>query len=68
MSDADERERLRELGNRTRARALSKLPELLERLEANLKRNGVQVHGPRPRAEANAIVQPDPPAPCGQNC
>ena len=33
FSDADERERLRELGNHIRARALSKLPELLERLE-----------------------------------
>ncbi|WP_295518147.1 LUD domain-containing protein, partial [uncultured Pseudomonas sp.] len=57
MSDADERERLRELGNRTRARALSKLPELLERLEANLTRNGVQVHWAETTAEANAIVQ-----------
>ncbi|HBB99846.1 MAG TPA: (Fe-S)-binding protein, partial [Pseudomonas sp.] len=29
FSDADERERLREMGNHIRARALSKLPELL---------------------------------------
>src|SRR5690606_25810116 len=42
FSDADERERLREMGNHIRARALSKLPELLERLEANLTRNGVK--------------------------
>ncbi|MDY0048107.1 MAG: (Fe-S)-binding protein, partial [Thauera propionica] len=41
--DADELERLRAFGNRVRARALSKLPDLLERLEANLTRNGVKV-------------------------
>ncbi|HYQ39553.1 MAG TPA: (Fe-S)-binding protein, partial [Pseudomonas sp.] len=44
MPDEHEREHLREMGNHVRARALSKLPELLERLEANLTRNGVKVH------------------------
>ena len=44
MPDEREREQLREMGNHLRARALSKLPELLERLEANLTRNGVKVH------------------------
>src|SRR5690606_31031711 len=56
FSDADERERLRELGNHIRARALSKLPELLERLEGNLTRNGVNVHWAETVEEANNIV------------
>ena len=54
--DGDELERLRAFGNRVRARALSKLPDLLERLEANLARNGVQVHWAETVEEANAIV------------
>ena len=56
FSDADERERLRALGNVIRARSLSKLPELLERLEANLTRNGVRVHWAETVEEANAIM------------
>ena len=56
FSDADERERLREMGNHIRARALSKLPELLERLETNLTRNGVKVHWAETVDEANNIV------------
>ncbi|AVR88772.1 LutB/LldF family L-lactate oxidation iron-sulfur protein [Thauera aromatica] len=55
--DGDELERLRAFGNRVRARALSKLPELLERLEARLTRNGVKVHWAETVDEANAIVQ-----------
>ncbi|WP_027348921.1 LutB/LldF family L-lactate oxidation iron-sulfur protein [Halotalea alkalilenta] len=51
-----EREPLRELGNHVRARALSKLPELLERLEARLTANGVQVHWAETVEEANAVV------------
>jgi L-lactate dehydrogenase complex protein LldF len=54
--DGDELERLRAFGNRVRARALSKLPDLLERLESNLVRNGVQVHWAETVEEANAIV------------
>ncbi len=54
--DGDELERLRAFGNRVRARALSKLPDQLERLEANLVRNGVQVHWAETVEEANAIV------------
>ncbi len=54
--DIDEREQLRAFGNRVRARALSKLPELLDRLEANLTRNGVRVHWAETVDEANAIV------------
>ena len=55
MSDADERERLRALGNQIRARALSKLPDLLEQLETNLTRNGVQVHWAETTEQANQI-------------
>ncbi len=54
--DSEEREQLRAFGNRVRARALSKLPELLDRLEANLTRNGVRVHWAETVDEANAIV------------
>ncbi|PKO52410.1 MAG: (Fe-S)-binding protein, partial [Betaproteobacteria bacterium HGW-Betaproteobacteria-21] len=54
--DGDELERLRTFGNAVRARALSKLPDLLERLEANLTRNGVKVHWAETVDEANAIV------------
>ncbi|GAB3371061.1 lactate utilization protein B [Azotobacter armeniacus] len=56
MPDDYEREHLREMGNHVRARALSRLPELLERLEANLTRNGVKVHWAETVDEANAIV------------
>ncbi|MEB0009747.1 LUD domain-containing protein, partial [Pseudomonas sp. RTB2] len=56
FSDADERERLRTLGNAIRARALSKLPDLLEQLERNLTRNGVKVHWAETVEEANDIV------------
>ncbi len=44
FADDDECEQLRVFGNRVRARALSRLPTLLEQLEARLTRNGVQVH------------------------
>lgn len=54
--DEDEREGLRELGNRIKARALSQLPDLLEQLEANLTANGVKVHWAETTEEANQIV------------
>ncbi|WP_455922484.1 LutB/LldF family L-lactate oxidation iron-sulfur protein [Pseudomonas putida] len=57
FADPDEREQLRALGNAVRARALSKLPDLLETLERNLTRNGVTVHWAETTTEANAIVQ-----------
>ena len=56
FSNPNEREDLRSLGNAIRARALSKLPDLLEQLERNLIRNGVQVHWAETVEEANAIV------------
>ena len=55
--DEDEREGLRELGNHIKARALSKLPDLLEQLEAKLTDNGVNVHWAETTEEANRIVQ-----------
>ncbi|WP_426143184.1 LutB/LldF family L-lactate oxidation iron-sulfur protein [Pseudomonas sp. DWP3-1-2] len=56
FSDPEEREDLRSLGNAIRARALSKLPDLLEQLERNLIRNGVKVHWAETVDEANQIV------------
>ena len=54
--DEEERESLRELGNRIKARALSRLPDLLEQLEAKLTENGVKVHWAETTEEANRIV------------
>jgi L-lactate dehydrogenase complex protein LldF len=54
--DADELERLRDLGAAVRTNALSRLPELLEKLEANCVRNGMQVHWAETVEQANAIV------------
>ncbi|MCV4269884.1 LutB/LldF family L-lactate oxidation iron-sulfur protein [Pseudomonas capsici] len=56
FSDPEEREDLRALGNAIRARALSKLPDLLEQLERNLIRNGVNVHWAETVEQANDIV------------
>ena len=42
--DGDELERLRDVGEAVRQHALAHLPDLLVELEANLRRNGVQVH------------------------
>ncbi|HET8849262.1 MAG TPA: LutB/LldF family L-lactate oxidation iron-sulfur protein [Marinobacter sp.] len=54
--DEEEREGLRELGNHIKARALSRLPDLLEQLEAKLTANGVKVHWAETTEEANQIV------------
>ncbi|HBX40573.1 MAG TPA: (Fe-S)-binding protein, partial [Marinobacter adhaerens] len=54
--DADEREGLRELGNRIKAGALSRLPDLLEQLEQKLTENGVKVHWAETVEEANSLV------------
>lgn len=56
MNDPSERENLRELGNHIRARALSKLPDLLETLEHNLTQNGIHVHWAETIQEANDII------------
>ncbi len=54
--DAAETERLRAAGSAIKQRALSRLPELLEELEANCTANGIRVHWAETTAEANRIV------------
>ena len=54
--DAAETEKLRAVGNATKKRALSKLPELLEQLEAKCTQNGIQVHWAETPDEANQQV------------
>lgn len=54
--DAPALEDLRDLAESIRQYSLSRLPELLEQLEANLQKNGVQVHWAETPAEANAIM------------
>jgi L-lactate dehydrogenase complex protein LldF len=55
FSDPEEFARLRNLGNAIRQRALSQLPELLEKLEKQCTVNGIQVHWAETTAEANQI-------------
>ena len=52
----EELQALRRQAMAIRANALSKLPELLEQLESNLTKNGVQVHWAQTTDEANQIV------------
>ncbi|MEZ5477367.1 MAG: LutB/LldF family L-lactate oxidation iron-sulfur protein [Thiolinea sp.] len=52
----DELQQLRTQAMAIRANALSRLPELLERLESNLTRNGIHVHWAETTDEANQIV------------
>ena len=54
--DALELEGLRELGASIRRYSLSRLPQLLEQLEAKLVARGVQVHWAEDAAQANAIA------------
>jgi L-lactate dehydrogenase complex protein LldF len=56
FDDAEELAALRRHGNAIKARALSRLPELLERLERQCTRNGIQVHWAETTDEANRIV------------
>jgi L-lactate dehydrogenase complex protein LldF len=56
FSDAEQTERLRALGQAIKQRALSRLPELLEQLEAACARNGIRVHWAETTAIANRIV------------
>lgn len=49
-------EMLRDLGESLKREALSRLPDLLEELETNLTRNGIQVHWAETTEEANQIV------------
>jgi hypothetical protein len=52
----EELESLRTLGEQIRQYNLGKLPDLLLQLEANLTRNGIQVHWAETPDEANAII------------
>lgn len=54
--DAAELSDLRDLGAAIRRHSLKHLPDLLERLEANLQKNGIQVHWAETPDEANRIV------------
>jgi len=54
--DSGALEGLRDLAEQIRQYSLARLPELLEKLEANLTKNGVQVHWAETPAEANAIA------------
>jgi L-lactate dehydrogenase complex protein LldF len=54
--DRDFLEQLRSCGNAIKRRALKKLPALLEQLEANCTRNGIQVHWAEDTTAANDIV------------
>ncbi|MFO7707432.1 MAG: LutB/LldF family L-lactate oxidation iron-sulfur protein [Desulfobacterales bacterium] len=56
FSDPDETERLRSRGQALKRRVLSRLPELLEELEVNCTRNGIQVHWAETPAVANRLV------------
>ncbi|MBS0542710.1 MAG: iron-sulfur cluster-binding protein [Proteobacteria bacterium] len=54
--DESELDSLRTLSEGIRQYSLSRLPDLLEQLEAKLTRNGVQVHWAADADEANAIM------------
>ena len=54
--DPESLEQLRSAGNAIKRRALKQLPRLLERLEANCSRNGIQVHWAEDTAQANGIL------------
>ncbi|HYH37088.1 MAG TPA: LutB/LldF family L-lactate oxidation iron-sulfur protein [Azospirillum sp.] len=56
FADSAEWHAMRALGASVRLRALSKLPELLEKLEETCTRNGITVHWASTTDEANAIV------------
>ena len=56
FSDPAETERLRAAGCEAKQRALARLPELLEQLEARCTANGIRVHWAETKAEANRVV------------
>jgi len=56
FADPAEWRQMRALGASIRARALARLPELLERLEERCAANGIRVHWAETAADANAIV------------
>lgn len=54
--DPEEFAELRTLGEAIRRYSLSRLPELLETLEGNLQRNGIEVHWAETAAQASRII------------
>ena len=56
FDDPAELEALRDRGAAIRRNALTKLPELLEKLEANCTANGIEVHWAETKQQANEIV------------
>ena len=56
FSDETETEQLRALGHAIKLRALSKLPQLLEKLEKKCLQNGIRVHWAETTANANQYV------------
>ncbi|HTH15797.1 MAG TPA: LUD domain-containing protein, partial [Magnetospirillum sp.] len=56
FTDTEAWNSLRERGAAAKARAVARLPELLEQLEAKCTENGIRVHWAESTAEANAIV------------
>ncbi len=56
FADTEELARLRATGQAIKARILSRLPQLLERLEAACIQNGITVHWAETAGEANRIV------------
>ncbi|HEU6436459.1 MAG TPA: LutB/LldF family L-lactate oxidation iron-sulfur protein, partial [Nitratidesulfovibrio sp.] len=56
LPDPAERERMRDDAEAAKRKALSKLPELLERLERKCTENGIIVHWAETTAEANEII------------
>ncbi|SJN55237.1 Lactate utilization protein B [Vibrio ruber DSM 16370] len=56
FADPQEEKQTRDLAEAIRQRCLSKLPQLLEQLEANCQKNGIQVHWADNAAQANTII------------
>ncbi len=56
FADPQEEAAVRDAAEQIRQRCLSRLPDLLEQLEANCERNGIRVHWAQTPAEANAII------------
>ena len=56
FDDVGELEQLRDVGRAVKQQSLLRLPELLEQLEENCSRNGIQVHWAETTDEANRVV------------
>jgi len=56
FSDAGELARLRDLAEAVKRRALARLPDLLEQLEENCRRNGIQVHWAETVDQGNRLI------------